>query len=150
RRNSGSSPCLVLLHASTALDRNRSRAVDAGIRRLLLDDREDVAGGEDQVLLTAVLHLGPAVLRVQDPVTDLDVNGNPLAGVVDAARPDSEDGALLRLLLRGVRDDDPRRRRGLCLIGLDQNPVLERPDRNLRQIGRASCRERGYTTVAEA
>src|SRR5688572_26270570 len=99
--------------------------------RSLLDDREDVAGGEHQVLLAGVLDLGAAVLRVDDRVADVDVNRNPVALVVDAARADSEDGALLRLLLGGVGDHDARRRGGLSLIRLDQDPVLERLDRNL-------------------
>src|SRR5690606_25855347 len=99
----------------------------------LLDDSEHVTGGEDQVLLAAVLDLGAAVLGVQHGVPDLDVDRDPLAGVVDTTRADSEDGALLRLLLRGVRDDDPGRRGGLRLVRLDHNPVLERLDRNLRR-----------------
>src|SRR5690606_7867080 len=99
----------------------------------LLDDSEHVTGGEDQVLLAAVLHLGAAVLGVQHGVPDRDVERGPLAGVADPPRADSEDGALLRLLLRGVGNDDPRRRGGLRLVRLDPNPVLERLDRNLRR-----------------
>src|SRR3954469_19405458 len=68
----------------------------------LLDDREDVAGGEHQVLLAGVLDLGAAVLRVEDRVANLDIDRNPVALVVDAARADGENGALLRLLLGGV------------------------------------------------
>ena len=98
---------------------------------LLLDDREDVAGREHQVLLAGVLDLGAAVLRVEDRVADLDVDRDAVALVVDAAGADSEDGALLRLLLGGVGDDDARRRGGLRLVRLDEDPVLERLDRNL-------------------
>ena len=50
-----------------------------------------------------VLDLGAAVLRVDDRVADLDVDRDAVALVVDAAGADSEDGALLRLLLGGVR-----------------------------------------------
>src|SRR5262249_21369588 len=40
-------------------------------------------------------------------------------------------GALLRLLLGGVGDNQARRGRGLSLVGLDDDPVLQRLDRNL-------------------
>src|SRR4051794_30906660 len=110
--------------------RCRARAVRKVIRSLL-DDGEDVAGGEHKILLTAVLDLGAAVLRVDDRVADLDVNRDAVALVVDAARADSEDRALLRLLLCGVGDHDARRRGRLSLVRLDQDPVLERLDRNL-------------------
>src|SRR5690606_33516926 len=85
-------------------------------------------GGEDEVLLAVVLDLGAAVLRVDDDVADLHVERNAVALVVDAARADSEDLALLRLLLRRVRDDDAGRGGGLGLTGLDDDPVLERLD----------------------
>src|SRR3954464_10224275 len=90
----------------------RARAVGT-VSRSLLDDREDVAGGEHQVLLAGVLDLGAAVLRVQDRLADLDVDRDAVALVVDPAGPDREDSALLRLLLGGVGDHEARRRRGL-------------------------------------
>src|SRR3954454_6062426 len=107
-----------------------ARAVST-VSRSLLDDREDVAGGEHQVLLAGVLDLGAAVLRVEDRLADLDVNRDAVALVVDAAGADSEDGALLRLLLGGVGDHDARRRGRLSLVRLDHDAVLERLDRNL-------------------
>src|SRR5450759_5694213 len=82
-------------------------------RRLLLDDRQYVPGGQDQVLLAGVLDLGAAVLAVEDGVADLDVERDPLlALVVPAAGADREDGALLGLLLGGVRDHDAGHRQG--------------------------------------
>src|SRR4051794_6417817 len=110
---------------------SRARALSTVRSGLLLDDREDVAGGEHQVLLAGVLDLGAAVLRVQNGVADLNVDRNPVALVVDPAGAHSEDGALLRLLLGGVGDHDARRRRGLGLVRLDHDAVLERLDRNL-------------------
>src|SRR4051794_20268755 len=98
---------------------------------LLLDDREDVAGGEHQVLLAGVLDLGAAVLRVENRVADLDVDRDAVALVVDAAGADGKDGALLGLLLGGVGDHDARRRGRLSLVRLDHDAVLERLDRNL-------------------
>src|SRR3954463_13990894 len=118
------------LHARPPWPETRTRAVRT-VSRSLLDDREDVAGGEHQVLLAGVLDLGATVLRVDDRVADLDVNRDAVALVVDAARADSEDGALLRLLLGGVGNHDARRRGRLSLIRLDHDAVLERLDRNL-------------------
>src|SRR5689334_1022782 len=54
---------------------------------LLLDDREDVAGREDEVLLVVVLDLGAAVLAVDHDVADLDVERQALA-VLEAAGAD--------------------------------------------------------------
>src|SRR5690606_16699524 len=72
-------------------------------RGLLLDDREQVASGEHQVLLTVVLDLGAAVLAVEDDVALLDVQRDALVAlVVPAARAHGQDLALLRLLLGGV------------------------------------------------
>src|SRR5215831_8342396 len=52
---------------------------------LLVDDSEDVARGEHEVLLARVLHLGAAVLAVQHHVADADVDRHALgARVVEA------------------------------------------------------------------
>src|SRR6266566_2534353 len=72
-------------------------------RLLLLHDSEDVPGGQDEVLVTLHLDLGAPVLGVDDLVPDLHVEGDPLA-VLEPARAHRDDLALLRLLLRGVRD----------------------------------------------
>src|SRR5205823_5611605 len=79
---------------------------------LLSDDRQDVAAGQDQVLLALDLDLGPAVLGVDDLVPLLDVQGNAvLALLVPASGSDGDHGALLGPFLRGVRNDDPGSRR---------------------------------------
>src|SRR4051794_26793038 len=97
--------------------------------RSALDDGEDVTSGEDEELLAAVLDLGAAVLAVEDRVADADVERDALlALVVEAARADRDDLALLGLLLRGVRDDQAGGRRLLCVERLDDDPVLERLD----------------------
>jgi len=101
-------------------------------RASALDDGEDVAGGEDQVVLARVLDLGAAVLGVEHHVADGDVERDPLlALVVEAAGADRDDGALLRLLLGGVRDDKAGRGGRLRLVGLDHDAVLERLDVDL-------------------
>src|SRR5574341_1693387 len=89
------------------------------------DDGEHVAGGQDQVVLAAVLDLGAAVLRVDDGVADLDVQRHPVA-VLETPWAHRDDLALLGLLLGGVRDDDAGGGRLLALARLDDNAVLER------------------------
>src|SRR4051812_24289802 len=97
---------------------------------LLLDAREHVTGGKDEVLVGAELDLGAAVLREDDGVTFVDVQRQPLA-VLEPAGADSEDGALLGLLFRGVGDDDSRRGGLLRLQHRDNDAVLERLDVDL-------------------
>src|SRR6266536_3535100 len=92
---------------------------------LLGDDGEDVAGGQDQVILAAGLDLGAAVLGLDGRVAHLDVERHPVA-VLEAAGADRDDLALLRLLFGGVGDDDARGGHLLALTGLDQPPYLER------------------------
>src|ERR1700722_19292920 len=98
---------------------------------LLLDNREDVAGREHQVLLARVLDLGAAVLAVQHYVADFDVDGYAHALVVYTTRTNRDDLALLGLLLRGVRDHEPGRGNLLGLERLDDDAVLERLKNNL-------------------
>jgi hypothetical protein len=107
---------------------------------VLLEDGEDVPGVEDEVLLAAVLDLGAAVLAVEHGVADGDVERNPLlAFVVPATRADREDGALLGLLLRSVRDDDAGCGGGLTLALLDEDAVFERLDADLGGGGHRSA-----------
>src|SRR6266540_684932 len=92
---------------------------------LLVDDGQNVASREDQVLLPLDLYLGPAVLRVDDAVADLDVDRHPLP-LLETARTHRHDLALLRLLLGRIGDHDAGDRRLLLLLGLDDDPVLQR------------------------
>ena len=69
------------------------------------ENGQNIAGGDDQVILTLIVHLGAAILGVQHLVADLDVDRNALAGVVATARTDSQDFTLLRLLLGIVRNE---------------------------------------------
>src|SRR3954453_20338319 len=69
------------------------------------DDGENVARGEDGVLLAAVLDLGAAVLAVDHLVADGHVAGGPFTVVLDATGTHAENRAHLGLLLGGVRDD---------------------------------------------
>src|SRR5215469_10223298 len=108
------------------------RAREMRSARLLLDNREHVAGGEHEVLLARVLHFGAAVLAVKHDIANLDVHRNALgAGVVEPARSDGDDLALLWLLLGGVGDHKPRCRGLLCIERAHDDPVFERLDNNL-------------------
>jgi hypothetical protein len=77
-----------------------------GPRYLDFELGEEVALGEDDVLLVLDLDLLPGVLRVEDTVADGDVHGDDVAFLVAAAGADSDDLALVGLLLGGVGDDD--------------------------------------------
>src|SRR5262245_17989865 len=93
--------------------------------RLLVDDREDVARREDQVLVALDLDLGAAVLRVDDGVADGNVERDPLP-LLEPAGADRDHRSFLRLLLRGIRDHDAGDGGLVLLARLDHDPVLER------------------------
>src|SRR6201996_2807491 len=100
---------------------------------LLRYDSQHVACRKDQVFLAVVLDFGAAVLAVDDGVTLRDVQRDPLFAIlVPPAGADCDDGAFLRLLLGSVRNDQTGRGRGLGLVGLHENLVLEWLDVHLR------------------
>ena len=76
-------------------------------RPSLLENGEDVLLAHDEVLLVVQLDLGAGILPEQDPVARLDVERDLLALLGHLAVPGRDHLALLGLLLRGVRDDDP-------------------------------------------
>src|ERR1043165_5414399 len=115
--------------------RSRSRSGSASIEGLGLDDREDVLLADDEKLVLVDLELGPRVLRVEDLVADLDVDGLALAVIEDPARAHREDAALLRLLLGGVREDDAALRHLLARGGLDDDPIAKRAKLRRRSGG---------------
>src|SRR5919201_4393499 len=94
---------------------------------LTFDDRENVLLAEDQKLLVVELELGACVLLEKDAVAHLELDRDPLAGVgMAVAGSDSEDLALLGLLLRGVRQDDPALGDLLTLEALHHDAGTER------------------------
>src|ERR1700749_1298667 len=116
---------LWLTRAAPELTR-RNGKLRGGHRRVLVDGSQHAAGREDQVLLPAVLDLGAAVLAVDDGVAFGHVQRNPLRAVlIPPAGADGDNGAFLRLLLGGVGDDQTGRGRGLGLVGLNEDLVLE-------------------------
>src|SRR6185437_12284198 len=78
-----------------------------GALGLALDDAHDVAFLHDDQLFAVELDLGAGPLAEQHPVARLDVERMEFAILTPRAGADGDDLALLRLLLGGVRDDDP-------------------------------------------
>src|SRR5687767_5549347 len=72
----------------------------------LLDDGQDVAVLQDQKLVVIELELGAGVLLEEDLLADCDLDLLARPVVQGATRADGQDGALLRALLGGVRQDD--------------------------------------------
>src|SRR5262249_49614094 len=93
-----------------------------------LDDAHDVGLLHDQQLLAVDLHLGARPLAEQDAVAGLDVDRDELAALVTTAGTDGDDFALLRLLLRGVGDDDAAGRLGLLLDAANDHAIMERAE----------------------
>src|SRR5262249_55918164 len=86
---------------------------------------QDVGLAEDQILLTADLDLGAAVLGIDDLVALLDVERDELAVLV-AAGADLEDAAGLRLLLCRIRQDDAADGGLLLVEDRDDHAVAQR------------------------
>src|SRR5664279_4125752 len=94
--------------------------------RSAFDDCEDVLRADDQQVVALDLELGAGVLGVEDLVPDLDVHRLALAVLEDLARAGGQDGAFLRLLLGGVRQDDARLGHVLAGSWLDDDAIAER------------------------
>src|SRR5712691_9555653 len=81
----------------------RNDASGGLLARLGLDEHpHDVALLHDQVLDAVDLDLGARPFSEQHAVPGLHVDRDELAVLVAAARTDGDDGALRRLLLRGI------------------------------------------------
>src|SRR6266511_4393282 len=125
-----STPCSIRCRASephlTSL-----AAIGFGLRelglRLLFDDAEEIGFLHDQQLLAVDLDLRAGPLAEQHPVAGLDVERNDLAVLVAPARADGDHLAFLRLLLRGVRNDDAAFGLLFLLDALDDHAVVQRP-----------------------
>src|SRR3954452_9816932 len=87
---------------------------------------QNVRLAEDQNLVGTELDLGPAVLAEDDLVALVEIHGDVLAVLVAGAGADCEDAAALRLLLRGVRQNDAADRRLLFLEDLDDQAIAKR------------------------
>src|SRR5215204_6012410 len=72
-----------------------------------VEHAHDVAFLHDQQLVAVELDLGAGPLAEQHPVTDRNAQRDQLALLVAGARANGQDLALHRLLLGGVRDEDP-------------------------------------------
>src|SRR3546814_9337690 len=85
-------------------------------RHDIVDHAKDIALLHDEQILAIDLDLGARPFAEQDPITGLHRQFDERAVVVEGARPDGVNLALLRFFLGGVRDDDAAR--GL-LLGVD-------------------------------
>src|SRR5258708_6689634 len=91
------------------------------------DDGENVLLRQDQVLGLVELDLTAGVLRVDHAITDLDVEGDTLPGLlVVATVADRLDQTLLGLLLGSVGQHDAALGHLLALDGLDHDTISKR------------------------
>jgi hypothetical protein len=100
-----------------------------GIQKLLYDDRQNVAGGQHEVLGAAGLDFGSTVLGVDNNVANGYVDRDAVA-VFEAAGAYCDNFAFLRLLLCGVRDDQAGSRGLLGFERADNNTILKRLNRD--------------------
>src|SRR5688572_16156441 len=90
-----------------AIDRLLLLGLGRGLGRAFFKDCEHFVFAHDEKFLTVELDLLPGILPEEDAVARLDVERDALPVVLGFAVASRDDLALLRLLLGGIRDDDP-------------------------------------------
>src|SRR3954466_1108912 len=100
--------------------------LDGGRLAVAHDLRQNVGLAQDQELVALDLHLGTAVLREDDRVADGDLERHDVAAVVLATGTDGKDGAALRLLLGGIRQDDAAGGHVLLVEDFDDETITKR------------------------
>ena len=114
--------------------------------KVLVDDCQNVACGENQVLFALVLDLGATVAGEHDNVAFLDVYGNAVALLIHAARANGDNACFLRLFLRSFGDDQTGCGGLLSLLDLDNDAVfqgLDSHNRFLRVVDLRLIRDSG-------
>src|SRR6476660_7716430 len=100
--------------------------------RALGDHAHNVGLFHDEEIVALELDLGARPFAEQHAVSGLEIHGDQLAVLVAAAWPDSDDFALLRLLLSGVGNDDPALRLLLRFDALDDHAIVQRTEFEFR------------------
>src|SRR5438876_7943256 len=140
---------IIVTPLSSALRASSSNLSCFGMDRVppLLENGEDVFLAHDEVFFVVDLDLGARILTEQDLVAGLHVQRDLLAVVADLPRPDGDHLAFLRLLLGGVRDDDPASLDLLLLQTLDHDAIVQRthlhlpaPSSSEDEIRASTCR----------
>src|SRR5882724_919902 len=103
-------------------------------RVALGDHAHDVGLLHDQEILAVDLHLGAGPLAEQHAVAGLQVDRDQLAGLVASAGTHRQDLTFLRLLLDGIRDDDPALGLLVRLDAADDNAVMQRTELELGHV----------------
>src|SRR5882724_1912600 len=103
-------------------------------RVALGDHAHDVGLLHDQEILAVDLHLGAGPLAEQHAVAGLQVDRDQLAGLVAPAGTHRQDLTFLRLLLDGIRDDDPALGLLVRLDAADDNAVMQRTELELGHV----------------
>ena len=100
----------------------------------LRDHAHDVGLLHDQEILAVDLDLGAGPLAEQHAVAGLQVDRDQLAGLVASAGTHGQDFTFLRLLLDGIRDDDPALGLLFRLDAADDNAVMQRTELELGHV----------------
>src|SRR6476646_6894536 len=96
-------------------------------RATRLDDRQNVRLAENEVLISLDGDLGATVLPVEHLVADLHFHRNSLV-LLEAARSNGDDLALLRLFLGGIGDVETTTHRFRLFQRLHYDTIGERTD----------------------
>src|SRR5687768_16152808 len=92
------------------------------------DDRQHFVLSHDQVFLTIELDFLTRIFAEQDHIARLDVERDARAAVFDSAAARGDHRASLRLLFRGVRDNDSAALLLTFFVATNDDSIVERSD----------------------
>src|SRR5215475_3385282 len=107
----------------------------------------DVGFLHDQKILAVELHLGAGPFSEQHFIANLEIDGGQLTGLVATAGAGRNDLALLRLLTRGIRNDDAA---GGLLLGFDalhDHSVVQRTELGFRHGDLVAAQQRALGMI---
>src|SRR5678815_2000916 len=114
------------------------------------DDRQDFVFSHDEVFLTIDLDFLARIFAEQDHIACPNVEWDARAAVSDGAAAGGDHRAPLRLLFRGVRDDDPAALLFTCFVTANDDAIVERSDVHKSRLPTSDCESSPHAALGHA
>src|SRR5216683_5983706 len=112
-----------------------------------VEHAHDVGFLHDQEILAVELHLGAGPFSEQHFIANLEIDGDQLADIVATAGAGRHDLALLRLLARGIRNDDAAGGLFLGFDALHDHSVVQRTELGFRHGDLVAAQQRALGMI---